>query len=80
MTPGDRRDAVAAMTRTGVSRHALPSHVLPRHAGATPRAATTPSRVVPELFAELVVGPAVAQDTSHAERDHADDRPSAVRV
>jgi uncharacterized membrane protein len=68
------------MTRAAGSRAQLASHVLARHARATPRAPSTPSRVVSKIFAERVAGPAVAQKKPHAEREHADDRPSAVSV
>jgi hypothetical protein len=47
---------------------------------ATPRAPSTPSPVVPKIFADRVVGPAVAQKKPHAEREHADDRPSGASV
>jgi hypothetical protein len=68
------------MTRAAGSRVQLASHVLARHARATPRAPSTPSRVVSKIFAERAAGPAVAQKTSHAEREHAAERPSAASV
>jgi hypothetical protein len=55
-------------------------HVRRRHARATPRAGAESARGLSASFAELIAGPRVAQKTSHAEREHDDDRPSGACV
>jgi hypothetical protein len=68
------------MMRAAVENRELPTHVRQRHGRASARARLEPMRGVAKIFAEIGPGPAVAQRTSHADSDHADDRSSGVGV